>query len=94
MVNDFLDNLGARQYEKMRDYNATKEKDTTENYYNSESEGKDLKNDSYQSEETFINTCEETFGKKDCHEETYRENFWSKIIKLYKKIFDKETSNN
>jgi hypothetical protein len=24
-----------------------------------------------QSEETFINTCEETFGEKNCHEETY-----------------------
>ena len=76
--------------------NATKE----ENFYNSESEGKDFKDfdekceehihatyedykaspfyapEEYgtwqtQSEETFINTCEETFGKKNCHEETY-----------------------
>ena len=56
-------------------------------YYNSESEGKEFKDHFYapeeygtwqtqsknnnQSEETFINTCEETFGKKNCHEETY-----------------------
>ena len=45
MVNDFLDNLGARQHRKMTEKNATKEEIT--------------------------NTCEETFGKKDCHEETY-----------------------
>jgi hypothetical protein len=58
-----------------------------ETYYNSESEGKEFKDYFYapeeygtwqtqsknnnQSEETFINTCEETFGKKNCHEETY-----------------------
>ena len=29
------------------------------------------KENNNQSEETFINTCEETFGKKNCHEETY-----------------------
>jgi hypothetical protein len=29
-----------------------------------------------QSDETFINTCEETYGKKNCHEETYGEDFW------------------
>jgi len=46
--------------------NATKE----ENYYNSESEGKDIK-DAY-----IEATCEETFGKENCHEETYDENFW------------------
>ena len=45
MVNDFLDNLGARQHRKMMEKNATKEEIT--------------------------NTCEETFGKKACHEETY-----------------------
>ena len=45
MVNDFLDNLGARQHRKMTEKNATKEEIT--------------------------NTCEETFCKKDCHEETY-----------------------
>ena len=45
MVNDFLDNLGARQHRKMKEKNATKEEIT--------------------------NTCEETFGKKDCYEETY-----------------------
>jgi hypothetical protein len=58
-----------------------------ETYYNSESEGKEFKDYFYapeeygtwqtqtenntQSKETFINTCEETYGKKNCHEETY-----------------------
>jgi hypothetical protein len=37
MVNDFLDNLGAQQYEKMIKANARKEED----YYNSQSEGKE-----------------------------------------------------
>jgi len=37
MVNDFLDNLGAQQYEKMIKINARKEED----YYNSQSEGKE-----------------------------------------------------
>jgi len=45
MMNDFLDNLGAHQYEKMRKRNAIKEE--------------------------IINTCEETYGKEKCHEETY-----------------------
>ena len=44
-MHDFLDNLGAQQYEKMRERNATKEE--------------------------IINTCEETYGKEKCHEETY-----------------------
>jgi len=44
-MNDFLDNLGAHQYEKMRKRNAIKEE--------------------------IINTCEETYGKEKCHEETY-----------------------
>tara|TARA_Y100000004_G_scaffold45061_1_gene49472 strand:+ start:260 stop:451 length:192 start_codon:yes stop_codon:yes gene_type:complete len=49
-----------------------------EAYYNSESEGKEFDKDFWeeynsQSEETFINTCEETFGKKNCHEKTYKE---------------------
>ena len=53
--------------------NATKEE---ENYYNSESEGKEFDKDFWeeynsQSEETLINTCEETYGKENCHEETY-----------------------
>ena len=51
-MHDFLDNLGAQQYEKMRKRNATKEE--------------------------IINTCEETYGKEKCHEESYynSENFW------------------
>jgi len=44
-MNDFLDNLGAHQYQKMRERNAR--------------------------EEEITNTCEETYGKKNCHEETY-----------------------
>ena len=44
-MHDFLDNLGAKQYEKIMEKNATKEE--------------------------IINTCEETYGKKACHEETY-----------------------
>ena len=53
--------------------NATKEE---ENYYNSESEGKEFDDEFWkeydsQSKETFINTCEETYGKEKCHEETY-----------------------
>ena len=44
-MHDFLDNLGAQQYEKIMEKNATKEE--------------------------IINTCEETYGKKACHEETY-----------------------
>ena len=37
MMNDFLDNLGAQQHEKMIETNASKE-----NYYNSQSEGKEF----------------------------------------------------
>jgi dissimilatory sulfite reductase (desulfoviridin) alpha/beta subunit len=37
MINDFLDNLGAQQYEKMIEKNASKEE-----YYNSQSEGKEF----------------------------------------------------
>ena len=59
MVNDFLDNLGARQHRKMTEKNATKEKSPTpakkkdlyegiwDKYYNSESEGKDFKDAFY-----------------------------------------------
>jgi hypothetical protein len=52
--------------------NATEE----ETYYNSESEGKEFDKDFWeeynsQSEETLINTCEETFGK-----ECYNQEFW------------------
>ena len=99
-MNDFLDNLGANQYKKMMERNAAKDKT---NYYESESEGKEFKDAFYapeeygtwetQRQETFINTCEETYGKKNCHEETYNQNFWSKIVKLYKKVFDKKTNN-
>ena len=43
MINDFLDNLGAIQYEKMMEKNATKK----ETFYNSESEGKEFKDTFY-----------------------------------------------
>ena len=45
MVNDFLDNLGAKQHRKMTERNASKEE--------------------------IINTCEDTYGKEKCHEETF-----------------------
>ena len=56
MVNDFLDNLGARQHRKMTERDATKEKTRDkkdlyegiwDKYYNSESEGKDFKDAFY-----------------------------------------------
>ena len=56
MVNDFLDNLGARQHRKITEKNATKEETCDkkdlyegiwEKYYNSESEGKDFKDAFY-----------------------------------------------
>ena len=46
MVNDFLDNLGARQHRKMTERNASKEEiinTCEETFYNSESEGKEFK---------------------------------------------------
>ncbi len=45
-MHDFLDNLGAQQYEKIMEKNATKEEiinTCEETYYNSESEGKEFK---------------------------------------------------
>jgi len=38
MTHDFLDNLGAHQYEKLIERNARKKE---EDYYNSQSEGKE-----------------------------------------------------
>jgi hypothetical protein len=47
--------------------NATEE----ENYYNSESEGKEFdKKYNSPSEETFINTCEETYYQKETRTQT------------------------
>ena len=59
------------------DPNASKE----ENYYNSESEGKEYKDYDEKYDAYIQATCEETFGKENCHEETYRkktydEEFW------------------
>ena len=45
MINDFLDNLGAQQHEKMIEKNASKE-----DYYNSQSEGKEFNKNSQEKE--------------------------------------------
>ena len=45
MMNDFLDNLGAQQYEKMIEKNASKE-----DYYNSQREGKEFNKNSQEKE--------------------------------------------
>ena len=66
MMYDFLDNLGAQHYEKMRKRNATKEE--------------------------IINTCEETYGKKNCHEETYYNS--QSEGKEYDEEFWEDYSNN
>ena len=47
-----------------------------ENYYNSESEGKEYKDFDEKYDAYVQATCEETFGKENCHEETYSEDFW------------------
>ena len=66
------------QNQKQRDLSdASKE----ENYYNSESEGKEYKDYDEKYDAYIQATCEETFGKENCHEETYRketydEEFW------------------
>ena len=66
------------QNQKQRDLSdASKE----ENYYNSESEGKEYKDFDEKYDAYIQATCEETFGKENCHEETYRkktydEDFW------------------
>ena len=66
------------QNQKQRDLSdASKEED----YYNSESEGKEYKDFDEKYDAYIQATCEETFGKENCHEETYRkktydEEFW------------------
>jgi len=57
--------------------NAPKEED----FYNSRSEGKEYKDYDEKYDAYIQATCEETFGKENCHEETYRkktydEEFW------------------
>ena len=59
--------------------NATKEED----FYNSESEGKEYKDFDEKYDAYIQATCEETFGKENCHEETYR-----------KKTYDTEEKKN
>ena len=66
------------QNQKQRDLSdASKEED----FYNSESEGKEYKDFDEKYDSYIQATCEETFGKENCHEETYRkktydEEFW------------------
>ena len=69
------------QNQKQRDLSdASKEED----FYNSRSEGKEYKEykDYDEKYDAYIQaTCEETFGKENCHEETYckktyDEEFW------------------
>ena len=74
MVNDFLDNLGARQHEKMMKKNASKE----ENYYNSESEGKEFKDAFYAPEEWGI-------WQTSKYGEEYDEKFWEEYNKTQNK---------
>ena len=45
MINDFLDNLGAQQHEKMIEKN-----DSKKDYYNSQSEGKEFSKNSQEKE--------------------------------------------
>jgi len=47
-----------------------------ETYYNSESEGKEYKDFDEKYDAYIQATCEETFGKENCHEETYDKDFW------------------
>ena len=49
--------------------NATKEED----FYNSESEGKEYKDFDEKYDAYIQATCEETFGKENCYEEIYRQ---------------------
>jgi hypothetical protein len=59
-----------KQNQKQRDLSdASKE----ENYYNSESEGKEYKDFDEKYDAYIQATCEETFGKENCYEETYRQ---------------------
>ena len=74
MVNDFLDNLGARQYEKMMEKNATKE----ETFYNSESEGKEFKDAFYAPEKWEI-------WQTSKYGEEYDEKFWKDYNKTQSK---------
>jgi hypothetical protein len=74
MVNDFLDNLGARQYEKMMEKNAAKE----ETFYNSESEGKEFKDAFYAPEEWGI-------WQTSKYGEEYDEKFWEEYNKTQNK---------
>ena len=66
------------QNQKQRDLSdASKEED----FYNSESEGKEYKDFDEKYDSYIQATCEETFGKENCYEETYRqetydEEFW------------------
>ena len=87
MVNDFLDNLGARQHRKMTEKNVTKQetcdkKDLYEGiwdkYYNSESEGKDFKDAFYAPEEWGV-------WQTSKYGEEYDEKFWEEYNKTQNK---------
>ena len=94
MVNDFLDNLGARQHRKMTERNASKEEITNtceknhdkkdlyegiwDKYYNSESEGKDFKDAFYAPEEWGI-------WQTSKYGEEYDEKFWEEYNKTQNK---------
>ena len=52
--------------------NAPKEED----FYNSRSEGKEYKDYDEKYDAYIQATCEETFGKENCYEETYGKDFW------------------
>ena len=87
MVNDFLDNLGARQHRKMTERNASKEetcdkKDLYEGiwdkYYNSESEGKEFKESFYAPEEWGV-------WQTSKYGEEYDEEFWKEYNKTQNK---------
>ena len=52
--------------------NAPKEED----FYNSRSEGKEYKDFDEKYDSYIQSTCEETFGKENCYEETYSKDFW------------------
>ena len=66
--------------------NAPKEED----FYNSESEGKEYKDFDEKYDSYIQATCEETFGKENCYEETYRQETYDE----YDEEFWEEYYNN
>ena len=66
--------------------NAPKEED----FYNSRSEGKEYKDYDEKYDAYIQATCEETFGKENCYEETYRQETYDE----YDEEFWEEYYNN